>query len=262
MKRMKTLKKTVNWRLVAGTLAALFLVGLFATAARGISRQYQISRLALDRQFMSHEAVQGGTAASGELMAIDFHAENIESLYGEISDRNAILKRLEGVRAYVDLSLTSDLDGIVELAESTPLTLEEAALLLGYCQKLEFKPSVALGLIELESNFKKYEVGTSQDRGYMQIIPGTEKWLAYRYGYRLGVSYDVSRIFEPEYNFALGLIYLNHLQRVHGNDYHKILSEYNRGPYNLKKYYNKHNTYQTSYSRLVLKKAEKYERFD
>lgn len=260
--KLDSIKEKLKWRSAAAFFAVFFFILLVTGAAKGIGTQYQMSKIALGQDATIVYRGESGQDGGSSLMALDQRRENFESLYGEIADRNAILKQLEGVGDYIEVNLTMNLDRIVRLAQETPLNLQESALLLGYCDKLNFKPSIILGLIELESNFKKYEVGTSQDRGYMQIIPGTEKWLAYRYGYRLGIQYDVSKIFEPEYNFGLGIIYLDHLKRVHGENYHKILSEYNRGPYNLQKYFNKNNTYQTSYSILVLKKADKYERFD
>lgn len=101
-------------------------------------------------------------------------------------------------------------------------------------------------------------MGQDQDRGYMQIIPGTEKWLATAYGEELGLEYDPSRIFEADYNLALGIKYLDELISGYGTNYDRILSEYNRGPSNLAKYYSANQTYSTSYSRKVLSKVPIY----
>ena len=259
-------EKMESYKFKLRDIIALFLfltlIILVLVSTTNIIRQYHISKSVLNQEISNPEALGGNKYSLNDVMSLDMKQASIEGLYGEISNKNEIVKQLEGVSKYVNISLSTDLDRIVNLAKGTRLKLQEAALLLGYCDKMNIKPSIVLGLIETESKFNKYSVGTSQDRGYMQIIPGTEKWLAYRYGYRLGVHYDPTKIFEPEYNFALGIIYLNHLKRVHGEDYHKILSEYNRGPYNLQKYYEKHNTYQTSYSLLVLKRAVKYEKFN
>ena len=245
-------------------IAVGFCIAIFGLmgAAKSIKEQYRETKFMLARENPSSESIHTYNLFTKEIMFLDERNSQYENLYGEIFDKNEIVKQLEGVQKYVTVNLGSDLERITDLADRTPLNLQESAILLGYCDKLKMEPSVILGLIETESNFNKFAVGTSKDRGYMQIIPDTEKWLAYRYGYRLDVRYDSSKIFEPEYNFALGIIYLNHLKRVYGDDYHKILSEYNRGPYNLKMYYNKHKTYQTSYSKLVLKKSEKYRTFD
>jgi hypothetical protein len=262
MKPNKISTDKFKWSNIVAVLGCFILIAFLLGMAKNIKKQYIMSEIALKHDILYSETQDKYDYSLNDIMTLDMQQSNYEGLYGEISDKNKIVKQLEGVKQYVSITLGTDLDRIAALADETPLNLQESAILLGYCEKMNLKPSIVLGLIETESKFKKYSVGTSQDRGFMQIIPGTEKWLAYRYGYRLNVRYDSSKIFEPEYNFALGIIYLNHLKRVHGADYHMILSEYNRGPYNLKAYYDKHKTYQTSYSILVLKRAAKYERFD
>jgi soluble lytic murein transglycosylase-like protein len=112
--------------------------------------------------------------------------------------------------------------------------------------------------MELESNFDRYVVGTSNDRGYMQIIPSTEKWLADEFS----IPYDPSKIFEPDYNIELAGAYLSLLKKSYGSNYSRILSEYNRGPYNLARYYEEYETYSTSYSKTVLNKEKKYLAFN
>lgn len=117
-------------------------------------------------------------------------------------------------------------------------------------------------MIDLESNFGQYEVGGADDRGYMQIIPSTEKWLAKEFGEKIGVEFNPEQIFEPTYNIGLGAAYLSLLKGVYGENYNRILSEYNRGPYNLKRYYEANNTYVTTYSKVVLSREKKYLTFN
>lgn len=149
-----------------------------------------------------------------------------------------------------------------EIANGTPLDYESALILVNYADKYDLNPSLILSVIEVESNFNQWEVGSSRDRGYMQIIPATEKWLASDFGSELGLKYNPDRIFDPEYNIGLAAAYLNLLQTNYGDDYSRILSEYNRGPGNLKKYYQKNGTYSTSYSRKVLSAEKDYLAFN
>lgn len=149
-----------------------------------------------------------------------------------------------------------------EIANATPLDYESALILVRYADKYDLNPSLILSVIEVESNFNQWEVGSSRDRGYMQIIPATEKWLASDFGSELGLKYNPDRIFDPEYNIGLAAAYLNLLQTNYGDDYSRILSEYNRGPGNLKKYYQKNGTYSTSYSRKVLSAEKDYLAFN
>lgn len=149
-------------------------------------------------------------------------------------------------------------DRAKEISEGTPLDYKSALILLEYAEEYDLNPSLILSVIEVESNFNQWEVGSSKDRGFMQIIPSTEKWLAKDFGKEIGLNYNPDRIFDPEYNIGLAAAYLNLLKENYGDNYDRILSEYNRGPSNLKRYYQKHGTYSTSYSRKVLKAEEKY----
>lgn len=152
----------------------------------------------------------------------------------------------------------SDLIKARKITNSTPLNMSTATIIVDYSNKLDIPISLVLALIELESNFKKYEVGAANDRGYFQIIPETEKWLANSYGHILSLEYNPEKIFEPNYNIGIGMLYLHILKKAYGENYHKILSEYNRGIYNLKKYFDKHGTYVTTYSRGILDREKKY----
>ncbi len=145
-----------------------------------------------------------------------------------------------------------------KISEGTPLNFNTASNVVDYADKFDLDISLILGLIEIESDFKQYEVGLDQDRGYMQIIPSTEKWLVDEYEQLLGFEYDPSRIFEPEYNIGVGAVYLYHLKEKYGDNKDRILSEYNRGPYNLKKYYDRYSTYETNYSKTVKARSKKY----
>lgn len=92
------------------------------------------------------------------------------------------------------LTYNARVDEIVRL---TPLNNYTAGLVIEYADLYNIRPSLILGVMDLESSFNQYLVGTSDDRGYMQIIPGTEKWLVKTYGKELGITYDPSRILKP-----------------------------------------------------------------
>ena len=162
------------------------------------------------------------------------------------------------IENYIDINNQAQINQTLTISDNTPLDMLTASMIVYYSKKLEVPIPLVMAVIDLESKFKQYAVGGAEDRGYCQIIPGTEKWLADTYGHLLEIEYDPERIFEPEYNLGLGMLYLYHLKKAHNSNYHRILSEYNRGPYNLKKYYDKHKTYETTYSKVVLEKKTKY----
>lgn len=193
----------------------------------------------------------------------------IETLSRAVSKLNSeIVAWQPKVEAYEALASFIDLDAFTldpdrfqharEISDATPLDFESASVLVKYADIYDIPYSLILSIIEIESNFTPTLVGTSQDRGYMQIIPGTEKWLATEFGEELGLTYDPNRIFEPSYNLALGIKYIAELMDQHGADYERILSEYNRGPVNLKRYYAANRTYSTTYSKTVLSRQHKY----
>lgn len=189
---------------------------------------------------------------------IDKKIDDMEKLLKELQDNQGVLDELEKIQKQIGVNITHDSEQIGEIVEKTPLDFQSAAIVMAYSKKFNIQPSLILAVIKLESNFNKFEVGAHKDRGYMQIIPSTEKWLVEKYGYKLGFEYDPQRIFEPVYNIGLGVVYLSILKEAYGENYDRILSEYNRGPYNLKAYYQKHKTYSTSYSRGVLSREKKF----
>ena len=181
----------------------------------------------------------------------------------KIMEERALLPdnwELQEIEKYIDLKNEQHIDKVLRITETTPLDAVAASIIVSYTEKLNVPLSLMLSIIDIESNFGQYEVGSSRDRGYCQIVPSAEKWLTKNHGHLVGIQYDPARIFEPEYNLALGTLYIHLLNKAYKNDSHRVLSEYNRGPYNLKKYYNTYKTYESDYSRKVLDNEKKYKK--
>lgn len=215
-----------------------------------------------NKKIMNYEDVNKQLIAT-----INLQEEKINTLILELDKANATIElqtpMVEGYMRLADFldfdSLdTTQLEKAKEISDATPLEYESAIILVKYADIYDIPYSLVLSIIDIESGFQQNLVGADRDRGYMQIIPGTERWLAKTFGDELGLSYDPNRIFEPEYNLALGIKYLDELMSDYGVDYDRILSEYNRGPNNLKKYYEANRTYSTTYSRKVLSKNTSY----
>jgi len=209
-----------------------------------------------------NQTLEATVAAQNEM--IKDLTEQLSAVNTKMNEQQDIVLKYNALNEIVDLDTfdVSQLDKANQISEGTPLDLESAVSLVKYADQFDIPYSLVLSIIDLESNFTKDLVGTHQDRGYMQIIPETEEWLATSYGKELGLEYDPGRIFEPDYNLALGIKYLDILMSSNGSDFEKILSEYNRGPYNLEKYFALNKTYSTSYSRTVLSKERKYVTFN
>jgi len=240
----------------------LFLiVGVLTGIAVGVSGTFYSVKDRIDNlEIEANEAVTLAIKSDKFEMEIESMNQEMDRLKNELEDKEALEAKVKRIEEFIDLDAYTDedLQKAKDISQSTPLDFQTALILVDYSNKYELKLSLLLGLMELESNFNQYEVGTSLDRGYMQIIPSTEKWLAKAFSEELGFEYDPERIFEPEYNIGLSVVYLNTLRTAYGDNYDRILSEYNRGPYNLKRYYEKHATYETTYSRVVLSRANKY----
>ncbi len=146
---------------------------------------------------------------------------------------------------------------IKEITEKTPLEDYEAEVVMECSELYDIRPSLILAIIDLESSFNKNLVGTSNDRGYMQIIPNTEKWLANAYGSELGLKYNPKNIFNAEYNIKLAVKYLSVLKNKYKDDT-QMLTAYNRGEGGMASWYKKYNTYETEYSKVVFAREEKY----
>ena len=88
------------------------------------------------------------------------------------------------------------------------------------------EPSLVLGLIQVESGFRKYVVSSAGARGYMQVMPF---WV------RLIGDGDASRLFHMQTNLRFGCVILRHYLNVEQGDLFMALGRYNgnrgRGEY-------------------------------
>jgi soluble lytic murein transglycosylase len=78
--------------------------------------------------------------------------------------------------------------------------------------KNDFDPMFAAGLIRQESTFQADAVSHANAIGLMQVLPKTGKLLAKQ----LKVRYTKDKLFEPEYNIEIGMVYIANLVRLTG----------------------------------------------
>ncbi|MCD4711858.1 MAG: transglycosylase SLT domain-containing protein [Clostridiales bacterium] len=243
--------KTMNQILVA----LLVILGLTVVllGSKTLQAANEIQRVEMEKTELEAEV----STRELEINALSIQVEQAQKV---LEAQKPIVEEFEKISNFIDFDAfeSTQLEKVKSITEQTPLDYESALALVKYADKYDVPYSLILSIIELESNFDQNIVGADQDRGYMQIIPGTEKWLATEFGEELELEYDPTQIFEPEYNLALGIKYLDLLMDSYGANYERILSEYNRGPSNLAKYYAAYQTYSTTYSRTVLSKANKY----
>lgn len=134
------------------------------------------------------------------------------------------------------------------LSEEIPLDLDTQAILRGYCEQFGVPYSIVLGVIETESTFRPHaENGNCV--GYMQINKINAEWLEEAVG--------VTDLEVPTQNLRSGVFILSDLYRKY-EDWHKALTCYNYGETGAREKVFAYGYTSTSYSRLVLERAENW----
>ena len=85
-------------------------------------------------------------------------------------------------------------------------------------KRAALEPSLVLGLIQVESAFRKYAVSSVGARGYMQVMPF---WV------RLIGDGEVSRLFHMQTNLRFGCVILRHYLGLERGDLYMALGRYN-----------------------------------
>ena len=78
-------------------------------------------------------------------------------------------------------------------------------------------PQMVLGLIQVESGFRKYAVSSAGARGYMQVMPFWVKLIGERH----------HNLFSLRTNLRYGCVILRHYLNVESGDYFRALGRYN-----------------------------------
>ncbi len=78
--------------------------------------------------------------------------------------------------------------------------------------KNNFDPLLAAGLMRQESTFQSDALSPTNAIGLMQVEPKTGKLLAKQ----LRMSFSAKKLFEPDYNIRLGMLYISNLVRLTG----------------------------------------------
>ena len=80
------------------------------------------------------------------------------------------------------------------------------------------EPALVLGLIQVESGFRKYAISSAGARGYMQVMP---------FWARLIGGGDVLRLFHMQTNLRFGCVILRHYLDLERGDLFMALGRYN-----------------------------------
>ncbi len=104
------------------------------------------------------------------------------------------------------------IDEVPAIVWKTLYPLPYEAALRREAAKNDFDPMLAAGLIRQESTFQADAVSHANAIGLMQVLPKTGKVLAKQ----LKVKYTKNKLFEPDYNLQLGMVYIAELLRATG----------------------------------------------
>ena len=85
-------------------------------------------------------------------------------------------------------------------------------------QRAALEPSLVLGLIEVESGFRKFAISSAGARGAMQVMPFWTR--------QLGTG-DASVLFQWQANLRFGCVILRHYLALEQGDLHMALGRYN-----------------------------------
>ncbi len=80
------------------------------------------------------------------------------------------------------------------------------------------EPALVLGLVQVESGFRKYAISSAGARGYMQVMP---------FWARLIGDGDASRLFHMQTNLRFGCVIMRHYLDVERGDLFMALGRYN-----------------------------------
>jgi soluble lytic murein transglycosylase-like protein len=85
-------------------------------------------------------------------------------------------------------------------------------------QRAALEPSLVLGLIEVESGFRKFAISSAGARGAMQVMPFWTRQLG---------NGDASVLFQWQANLRFGCVILRHYLAIEQGDLHMALGRYN-----------------------------------
>ena len=144
-------------------------------------------------------------------------AENVRAaMSASISDRSASLlafKDPENARNWLNQMSSRLARRIPDRKSRTELlkTVHHEAMRAG------IDPQLVLGLMEVESAFRKYAISSAGARGYMQVMPF---WIKL-----LGQPSD--NLFHARLNVRYGCVILRHYLDIERGDYFRALGRYN-----------------------------------
>ena len=157
-----------------------------------------------------------GAAQAGAQIEEPLAASVRAAMSAAVSDQSApflIFKEPENARRWLNEMNSRLSKRIADRKERTELlkTVHHEAMRAG------LDPQLVLGLIEVESAFRKYAVSRSGARGYMQVMPFWVKL----------IGRPDHKLFHRTLNVRYGCVILRHYLDIEKGDYYRALGRYN-----------------------------------
>ena len=155
----------------------------------------------------AHAGAQAEEALSASVQA---------SLQAAISDRAA--PKSVFLSGFDEQMWIIEMSGRLAKKMPDPITRTEFLRTVHYeASRAGLDPQVVLGLIQVESNFRKYAVSSVGARGFMQVMPFWKKMIG---------SAD-QNLFHLRTNLRFGCTILRHYLDIERGDYYRALGRYN-----------------------------------
>ncbi len=140
------------------------------------------------------------------------------------------VKKIEGKR-YLSYLIFKNLEDSLgnEWSEKVP---EIAQTLITEAEANELDPVFVLAVIQTESSYNPRAVGTSGERGLMQILPKTAEWISKKNGMKWK---GADSLFDPATNIRIGIEYFAYLRGTFDNTSFHYVPAYNMGPTNVRR---------------------------
>ena len=138
------------------------------------------------------------------------------ALHAAISDRAAPEPPFTSIREKVDW-LTEMSSRLTRRMPDREARLEFLKAVYYEAKRAGLDPQMVLGLIQVESGFKKYSVSSAGARGYMQVMPF---WV------RL-IGRKDDNLFHMRTNLRFGCTILRHYLDIENGDIYRALGRYN-----------------------------------
>lgn len=97
-------------------------------------------------------------------------------------------------------------------------------------KRASLSPSLVMGLIEVESGFRKFAVSSSSARGYMQVMPFWARLLTGTgtgAGAEVNAGVEQANLFHEQTNLRFGCVILRHYLALEGGQLEMALGRYN-----------------------------------